>query len=524
MGDIKGARISAVILGRVVYELTVKQNESIMAGAVSTEPPDYSRFPAPTSYLRAVFEGITEASIKLSVASHDSDLTKSILTLLHSCTLLESPIPPVNWYPLHSLANASLDLQKECIQFAATHCLYSSSLVEYIISLIRKSVAEHVHPEIQALLFSPRVLGQLLSISGLVCAKGKITWEKRERRASADLKKVVLPASRVLELLEILVRGLFEMRKDQVLRRQFLTTLGDYLQEYPQHANQVSSEVAGLYKDLLNLLRPVYVQLADPDTVEEELVIQEMVRCTLFSLQDVNDHSSLEPANLRKYVLSVCTLVELQRAETVSSLVTILKLALKDHKRDTRRTFLYILRTLYTTSQDSSEQLDWIVRVLDILIILSSDGMSHINLDILCSGMAWILGGVLLMWWDSSTSTPATLPDSEKWFKYLEEREYTWVPRYQEWLCRDARELIIQQTSFLLPQVILDATPRQRVQQQIIKRLITLLTTTVSASQHSTFAQVQIVLRQILEQVKVCINVEDHWILIASLNELSKTS
>ncbi|KAK9762028.1 hypothetical protein K7432_012622, partial [Basidiobolus ranarum] len=523
IGDIKGTRIAAVILGRVVYELTVKQTESVMAGAVSTEPPDYSRFPAPTSYLRAAFEGLTESSNKLSVTNHNPELAKSILTLLRSYTQLESPIPPVNWYPLHSLTHSTLDLQKESIQFAATHCLYSSSLVEFLISLTRKSVADQTHPEIQTLLFSPRVLGQLLNISGLVCAQGKITWEKRERRASADLKKVVLPASRILELVEILIRGVFEMRDDQILRRQFLTTLGDYLQDYPLHATKVNSEVSGLYEDLLGLLRPIYSKLSEPTTVDEELVIKEMVRCSLFTLEDVDRFSSDTSLHPRKYVLSVCTLVELQRAENVSSLVNILKLALTLRENDTRRMFLYILQTLYSTTQEKSEQLDWIVRILDVLIILSSDGVSHVDLHVLSTGMAWILGGALLMWWDSSTLVQTKVINSEKWNEYLESREFPWEARYQDWSDNNTEEMIIQQLSFLLAEVVLEAYQRQRVQQQIIKRLITLLTTTMisNTKQNETFAQVQIVLRQILEQVKVCVNEEDHWILIGSLKELS---
>lgn len=66
-GDLRGGRIAAVVIGRMVeVERRVRPEKggasATVMGSLSMEPRDYSKLAVGTSYLRAVFDGCRELS------------------------------------------------------------------------------------------------------------------------------------------------------------------------------------------------------------------------------------------------------------------------------------------------------------------------------------------------------------------------------------------------------------------------------------------------------------------------------
>ncbi|CAJ0840455.1 19076_t:CDS:2 [Entrophospora sp. SA101] len=154
--DVKGARLAAIILGKMtqnVDKLLVESNDvlikSVSKNIANTEPKNYSRLPN-SSYLKFLFVALTDVTDIFSSKSHyvyinspESTISIESAQLFFSTLMnVNQVFPPVNWFPLLVEFNKpnfkQFKLHVESIKFAIKYCDWSASLTEYLMYVLMK--------------------------------------------------------------------------------------------------------------------------------------------------------------------------------------------------------------------------------------------------------------------------------------------------------------------------------------------------------------------------------------------------
>lgn len=252
-GNLKSGRVAAAVCGTVlahtsilVQTLDLDQSTGIDAAAnaaadslasSSSEPVNYNRLNSNTSYLRAVFDKLTEITASSSAASNK----QNVAMLLQSLVRTSGPLPPVNWFPLLlKLSKVSSELQQLCFLFASTHATTSFSLSEYLATQMMALLKDtnNINCAKSRFLFTrndndvhvDNPFGTLLALGGLPQTtrgeNNKREEEKKRRGMNAVVKKISMSESRILELFTLLTERFVFFDEDmQVRRNPLLYTL-----------------------------------------------------------------------------------------------------------------------------------------------------------------------------------------------------------------------------------------------------------------------------------------------------------
>lgn len=218
-GNLKSGRIAAAACGKVLAHanLLAQNLESDQSTAessavdsmaalasASSEPINYNRLNSNTSYLRAVFDQLTQ------IANNATSNVHNITILLESLIKTPGPLPPVNWFALLlNLSKVSFELQHLCFIFASTHAATSFSLSEYLatqmMALLKDSNSIN-YTKFRFLFmrndsYAENPFGTVLALGGLPRTRGENKEEEKKRRGmNAVTKKINISESRILEL------------------------------------------------------------------------------------------------------------------------------------------------------------------------------------------------------------------------------------------------------------------------------------------------------------------------------------
>ena len=226
VGNLKNTRIAAIVCGKLNQVANAMCNAKALqddngggeTAAVaelllnaSTEPKSYSRLSNNTSFLRAVFDSLTQLVNEQSIQQEQH----AIDILLSSLCETPGPLPPVNWFPLlTNISGISNHLRMLAIRFASHHAATSMSLTEYIISQLSESQDDQ---DIQRLLASKTGFGKVFELSGLSDRNPSLVGtddEKRRRGMDAVTKKTSVSEMRCIELFEGYMKQLKTMTID----------------------------------------------------------------------------------------------------------------------------------------------------------------------------------------------------------------------------------------------------------------------------------------------------------------------
>ncbi|CAG8538899.1 7710_t:CDS:10 [Ambispora leptoticha] len=391
ISDLKGARLAAIILARLFRKVEVIDGEASGENVsnitnTSNEPKDYSRLSI-TSYLRTLFDGLNEIATKGNLA--DSPLSiESANLILSTFTSLNCVLPPVNWFILLSKFNKptfkKYKIHHQYILMASQHASKSASLMEFLIHTLIgfPDIKDEEKIELKKLLIN-HGLAKILELSGFASRNGKVLTEKR-----MDVSKsVVVPNSRVLEIVNCIVADLFN--NDDAT---------DHIVSYNINDAHSIGAVTALYQDLVKILKMVYSKLPPPITLEHILVIRLITQCAILTIDDLSYLSSNKTDDLKKYTLTICTLTELGHLDASKYLNQLLQECLvfigknpKLHQSSsTLLLFSWIARAIYLAmiGQNTKQlRLAWLIRILDVLIVTEEFDILEYGVKVALSGI-----------------------------------------------------------------------------------------------------------------------------------------
>ncbi|CAG8494615.1 9056_t:CDS:10 [Ambispora gerdemannii] len=520
ISDLKGGRLAAIILARLFKKVEAidreGSGESVSnIASISSEPKDYSRLPI-TSYLRAFFDGLTEIATKGNLA--DSPLSiESANLILSTFTSLNCALPPVNWFTLLSKFNnptfKKYKIHHQSILMASRHASKSFPLMEFLAyTLIGFSDIEKNDEEIEfKKLLINYGLAKILEISGFASKKdgpsqGKDNKFLTEKRMDIS-KTVVVPNSRVLEIVNCLVADLFKddaSKEVQELQVIFLTTMVDHLVSPNTNDAHSVGAVTALYQDLLKILKIIYSKLPSPITSEQIRVTRLITQCAISTIDDL---SQSKTDDLKKYTLVVCTFTEFFHLDSSKYLTQLLQECLiavgKNHKLHQSSSklllFSWIARAICLAMIGGNNQttkqlrLSWLVRILDVLIVVSSKRTDEF--DILEYGVKVVLSGIVNTCWIREN---------------VMRKEEEWDDSKFSQIVQDSAS--IRRLTLLVPNEV-DAMDIQikDFQKQIIKRLFRLLEISRELKPHG---EIQFVFNTILKKLEHLIPEESQRILL----------
>ncbi|KAG0045993.1 hypothetical protein BGZ83_008809 [Gryganskiella cystojenkinii] len=283
MQDLKAGRLAALVLGQVaslIHRLGHVDSGKVIG--TSNEPKDYSRLAVSTSWLRGLYDGLWEPLQMGTAQRAQKSYKTSLELLLFTVHALPTPLPAVNWFPLLSqLVTFEPDLLVSAIQLASRHANTSTSLMEFLIMAMSgfkvdqgDSAPFSAGMSAEELLVGEEGLGRILTLGGLplISFEGDQALAELDKVRGLDglAKKVSLPSSRVVDLIEKLVGALFNSSRQgqdqdaglEVLQLVFLDTLSNHLQQYRQGRVGSVSASAGK-KNLANLTEDAKDLLGD---------------------------------------------------------------------------------------------------------------------------------------------------------------------------------------------------------------------------------------------------------------------
>ncbi|KXN67255.1 hypothetical protein CONCODRAFT_73123 [Conidiobolus coronatus NRRL 28638] len=142
LGDLKTCRSVVNMTSQLIHSsnleprddtlyrrLLITVNSNLQISGSNLEPRDYSRFSLATSYLRSIYESLSQ----FGGAKEYFDVNLMLIETLDSLSL---PLPPVNWFPiLSSMAPLCKDNNRVILlKFVVNNFLKSNSIMEFFLN------------------------------------------------------------------------------------------------------------------------------------------------------------------------------------------------------------------------------------------------------------------------------------------------------------------------------------------------------------------------------------------------------
>ncbi|KAG0035686.1 hypothetical protein BGZ82_005173 [Podila clonocystis] len=481
--DLKAGRLAAFVLGHVACHVhRLGQIDTGKVIGTSSEPKDYSRLPVSTSWLRSLWDGLWEPLQMGAAQRAQKSYKTSLELLLYSVHSLPTPLPAVNWFPLLSqLITLEPELVVPSIHMACRHAMTSTSLMEFLImtlsslktesfAIIEDSSEEAMTGQSPEELFvGEEGIGRILTLGGLPLLNTKIDQALAEldkvRGLEGLAKRLTLPSSRVVDLVEKLVHVLFFSRATgvaemEVLQLIFLDTLSNHIRQHRQGTTVAGRKVAhGLSeegKELLGDLRAIMLrtfnQLSIRNVGTATRVLRRLADLSLMSISHLDaaplaivlDGTDRDAgARVLKHAIGVASLYRAGylSAQQESRLTLVAQSALQvmdfypswsnageqnGQQNDYQLAEAAISVLLYAMNEGIGERpahgmlspsqqkkknalrLTWLQRILDLMVLVS--GLP----DIFVRGIRLLLGGAVLLLWDEQDVLEAARRGSKK--------------------------------------------------------------------------------------------------------------
>ncbi|KAG0379509.1 hypothetical protein BGX24_000107 [Mortierella sp. AD032] len=476
--DLKAGRLSAMVLGHIACQFQrLGQVDTGKVIGTSSEPKDYGRLQVSTSWLRALWDGLWEPLQMGTAQRAQKNYAKSLELLLYTVHSLPTPLPAVNWFPLLAqLMTFEPSLMGPAIQMASKHATTSTSLMEFLImSLSNFKVNSQPLPgarteacndeeeavSAEELFVGEEGLGRILTLGGLpllVVGEDQALAELDKVRGLDGLaKKVTLPGSRVVDLVEKLFKVLFfnadgtikteEDPEVKVLQLVFLDTLSHHMHRprsttEPSRAKSPQSTLSDDANELLGELRGIVLRVFYQVSFARFLTGQRVLRRLAdLSLMSISHHDAAQlhlsgsvvdqPDAGARVLKDAVGIASLYRAGYLTSqqegrLTQVAQSALlilssdfvESANRRLAESAISVL--LYAMNAGVGERptepaseaqqrrtntlrLTWLQRILDLLVLLSSQSEVYTN------GLTLLLGGAVLLWWEDPTECVSSL-------------------------------------------------------------------------------------------------------------------
>ncbi|KAF8940965.1 hypothetical protein BGZ58_003697 [Dissophora ornata] len=325
--DLKAGRLAAMVLGHIACHVhRLGQADSGKVIGTSSEPKDYSRLPAPTSWLRALWDGLWEPLQMGTAQRAQKSYSAALELLLYTIHTLPTPLPAVNWFPLLTqLVALEPRLIVPAIHMASRHANTSTSLMEFLIMSLSsfKLDTSAGGPQQDAglseeeLFVGEEGLGRILALGGLplVASEGDQALSELDKVRGLDslAKRVTLPNSRVIDLVEKLVKVLFFNQDGtnrtahdpevEVLQLVFLDTLSNHVKSYRQgrssssvgsslnktnQAQPLSEDAKELLGELRAVILRVFYQVSFDEPMTAQRVLRRLADLSLMSLSHLD--------------------------------------------------------------------------------------------------------------------------------------------------------------------------------------------------------------------------------------------
>ncbi|KAF9967415.1 hypothetical protein BGZ70_009662 [Mortierella alpina] len=311
---------------------------------------------------------------------------------------------------------------------------------------------------VEELLVGEEGLGRILTLGGLPLLDGESDRAQAEldkvRGLEGLAKRVTLPNSRVTDLVERLIKALFfnldgTQRSDQdpeteVLQLVFLDTLSNHMRQHRQgekatlgrKAVSAASTLPDQAKELLGELRSVllrvFYQVDFEQTMTAQRVLRRLADLTLMSISHL-DAAQLDStvsgqdqpdagARVLKEAIGIASLyrsgylnssqegrlMQVAQSALLIMSTTCVEASYTSLNRQLAESAISVLlyamnasaglgSTAMTSAQQrrrNSRRVTWLQRILDLLVLLSSQR------DIFRHGLTLLLGGAVLLWWE----------------------------------------------------------------------------------------------------------------------------
>ncbi|KAG0098675.1 hypothetical protein BGZ93_010725 [Podila epicladia] len=483
--DLKAGRLATFVLGHITCHVhRLGQVDTGKVIGTSSEPKDYSRLPVSTSWLRSLWDGLWEPLQMGAAQRAQKSYKTSLELLLYTVHSLPTPLPAVNWFPLLSqLIALEPELVVPSIHMASRHAMTSTSLMEFLIMTLSSLKAESFaiiedssdeaktgqSPE--ELFVGEEGIGRILTLGGLPLLNTKSDQALAEldkvRGLEGLAKRLTLPSSRVVDLVEKLVHVLFFGRTTsmgvaemEVLQLIFLDTLSNHIRQYRQGTTVAARKAArGLVeegKELLGDLRAIMLrtfnQLSIRNVGTATRVLRRLADLSLTSISHLDaaplaialDGTDRDAgARVLKHAIGVASLYRAGylSAQQESRLTLVAQSALQvmdfypswsnageqnGQQNDYQLAEAAISVLLYAMNEGIGERpahgvlsplqqnkknalrLTWLQRILDLLVLVS--GLP----DIFVRGIRLLLGGAVLLLWEEQDVLAAARRGSKK--------------------------------------------------------------------------------------------------------------
>ncbi|KAL0087967.1 hypothetical protein J3Q64DRAFT_1735427 [Phycomyces blakesleeanus] len=472
VGNLKSGRIAAALCGKVVHSalnmrdtLQLKQDnvssgslqsqiqhQAMMAIANSSEPKTYTRLNNNTSYLRAIFDALTDIVDNLDNSLDKDSVEPTSLVFLCSIKDTPGPLPPVNWFNiLTKLTTVSKTTWNECIMLASTHLATSMSLTEYIISQLSQDLS-HFPKEIQILLLGEAGLGMVLELGGLTGHESSRTGYKR-RGMDAVTKKTSVSEIRCIELVDIHAKMFSKL--PILAQSTFLDTIKNHL---PLHLEVFDEKKTSLVENLRSVVMyNVTLPLLERSDIEKHdglvNVLQASIACSILDINQLTQANALEDwltvETAYGKTIGIMEICNLKRTNTAVKRITETCTRLLILGVSHAMTWDVLAETIRKNSQSDEERLTWVVRFLDILIVIGSLRLPNCC-NSLMAGISYGLRAILEKMWKTECNLDINTRACD-------------LP------------IILGDTGHLLTFVINDSNKHKQGQQQIIKRILKMI-------------------------------------------------
>ncbi|KAF9436913.1 hypothetical protein BGZ76_002577 [Entomortierella beljakovae] len=463
--DLKAGRLAAVALGHIAFHFhRLGQADAGKVIGTSSEPKDYSRLPTSTSWLRALWDGLWEPLQMGTAQRAQKSYTTALELLLYTVHSLPTPLPAVNWFPLLTqLISLEPKLLVSAIHLASRHANTSTSLMEFLIMSMSNFHISTINPDTsdgisaEELLVGEEGFGRILTLGGLplIIQDGDQATAELDKVRGLDglARKVTLPGSRVIDLVEKLVKILFfkldgsnnlDNSEVEVLQLMFLDTLSNHTRAYRNgrvspsttRSSSKSGSIPVLSddaKELLGELRTVFLQVYYQVDFTEPLVACRVLRrladLSLMSVShldaaqfDATDSTRTREnfgSRILKEAVGISSLYSAGylTSQQESRLVKVAQSALlavseiSPRSGDVKLAETAISVVLYSMNSGVGERrmqsltklqrnkknvlrTTWLQRILDLLVLVSSHSKAFTE------GLRLLLGGAVLLWWD----------------------------------------------------------------------------------------------------------------------------
>ncbi|KAF9174683.1 hypothetical protein BGX21_001464 [Mortierella sp. AD011] len=463
--DLKAGRLAAMTLGHIAcLFVRLGQADSGKVIGTSSEPKDYSRLPVSTSWLRALWDGAWEPLQMGTAERAQKSYFAALELLLYTVHSLPTPLPAVNWFPLLTqLVAMEPKLIVPAIHMASRHANTSTSLMEFLIMSMSNFQIGSTDTErggdlsAEELFVGEEGLGRILTLGGLplIALEGDQALAELDKVRGLDglAKRVTLPSSRVIDLVEKLVKALFfdasgTAKPDQspeieVLQLVFLDTLSNHIRSHRQgsstkasgktkQAPALSNDAKELLSELRGVILRIFYQVNFTKPLTAQRILRRLADLSLMSISHL-DAAQLDvsgpiesqvDASVRvlKEAIGVTSLYRAgyltsQQEGRLARVAQSALLVVSESSTTTLRpnqvklaetaisVLLYSMNagvggritTPLTKAQRKKKntlRMAWLQRILDLLVLLSSQPKAF------AEGLRLLLGGSVLLWWD----------------------------------------------------------------------------------------------------------------------------